>query len=380
MSEQQPCSSADSTCPDKIEQELENFKSIRSPVMRWTLYLLPPGIFITILFIISYYDMHAGRVMYITGLFTAAMSLIAFRILMRKIPETFAIIWDRKVIIDCRRNSGSEGRLGSVPDEHDASSVDEQEELEREELGFIQRLEGRINSPFQILSGIVFSLFVLTWNYSSVAEFFIAFVIGIMAWKMAVTAVYVWKMGKDFCFEPQLGHADRCGGLSPLGDLCLWNAIIVTIPAVYLGSWIIIGMITEPQTSYFLKSAEYASLFSELLFVPVFFALIAFFLPLWSTHQIMLKWREKKRSQMDHLEQCINKLECRILEEADSMDEKEYGSVFRERELMEKVYRQHRTIPVWPFNISIITRFLLSQSIPVFGIASQVLNFIRHMP
>ncbi|MDK2831375.1 MAG: hypothetical protein PWQ75_1127 [Methanolobus sp.] len=378
MAEQQECSF--DTCTDKVEEKLVRFKSEKSNFIKWPLYFLPLGILIAIVFIILHYDITAGRVMYVMGLLTAAVSLLAFQILMEKIPKNFAVVWDRKVIVDCRNESGHATDTEEEQGDDGNTSTIEKEDFKERYLQFIQHFEDIINSPFKILSGIIFSLFVFTWKYNSIAEFLIAFVIGIMAWKMTVTAIYIWKMGNDFCFEPQLGHADKCGGLSPLGDLCLWNAIIVTIPAVYLASWIIIGMITEPDSSYFLKSMEYSSLFFKLLLVPAFFAIIAFFLPLWSTHQVMLKWRKKKQSQMDHLEQLINKLESRILEDANNMDEKEYEQIFREREIMEQIYHQSRRIPVWPFNISIISKFLLSQSIPFFGIISHALNFIKQIP
>ncbi|WP_164997797.1 hypothetical protein [Methanolobus psychrotolerans] len=69
----------------------------------------------------------------------------------------------------------------------------------------------------------------------------------------------------------------------------------------------------------------------------------------------MLRWKEKKQSQLDHLGQCIDRLECKIFEEAESMDKKEYEYIFRERELMEHVYKQNKMIPVWP---SILRSFL----------------------
>ncbi|WP_407355181.1 hypothetical protein [Methanolobus sp. WCC5] len=363
---------------DHAIKKLESFRSIRSPFMRWTLHLLPWAILLTIPLIIANYGANASIVMYVTGLLTAALSLFAFRLLMKKIPQAFSTIWDRKIIVECEPASQDIARDKDFADNREPRK--DSQYVEMKYLEFIRKLEDWMNSPFQMVTGLFFSLFVLTWDYSSKAEFLIAFIIGIMAWKMTVTAIYVWKLGKDFCIEPQLGHADKCGGLSPLGELCLWNAIIVTIPAIYLGSWIIVGMITEPLTSYFLQSEEYASLFSWLLFVPVLFALIAFFLPLRSTHQLMLRWRDKKRSQLDHLEQYIYRLECRILEEAESMNEKEYECLFRERELMEQLYRQSRMIPVWPFNTGIITRLLLSQSIPFFGIFTHVLSLIKRLP
>ncbi|WP_129582645.1 hypothetical protein [Methanolobus psychrotolerans] len=242
-----------------LKQELETFKSIRSAFMKWTLYLLPWAILITIIFIILNYQVNAGRIMYITGLLTAAMSLFAFQILMQKIPRTFKTIWDRKIVIECESASPDVEQETGLPDEHE--KITGRNHLEMKYLEFIRNLEKLVNNPFQFLSGIFFSLFVLTWQYSSKGEFLIAFIIGIMAWKMTITAIYVWKIGKYFCIEPQLGHADKCGGLSPLGELCLWNALIVTIPAIYLGSWIVIGMITEPQTAYFIIFAKYSELF-----------------------------------------------------------------------------------------------------------------------
>ncbi len=95
-----------------------------------------------------------------------------------------------------------------------------------------------------------------------IAEHFIAFIIGLMAWRMLVIGVQVWKLGKRFDLNPQLGHPDTCGGLEPLGNLCLWNALILALPGVFLGGWIILG----PSTKY---GDIYTSLFYKLLILPV---------------------------------------------------------------------------------------------------------------
>ena len=160
--------------------------------------------------------------MYISGMLAAALSLFAFSELMKKIPETFLNLWSRGIIMeDCPSDSSKK-----IEDEKASEiAAPENEQLEKRFCQFIQNMQKTLNYSYQWAMGLAFFLLVFTWDWSNPIEFFIAFVIGLMAWRMLTTSINIWKLGVKFSLEPKLGHPDKSGRLSPLGNLCLWNAL-----------------------------------------------------------------------------------------------------------------------------------------------------------
>ncbi len=63
---------------------------------------------------------------------------------------------------------------------------------------------------------ILFSAFIV--------EILIGVLIGLLAWRMVVIAVYTRRLSNEFHLQPQMWHPDEAGGLKPLGNLCLLSA------------------------------------------------------------------------------------------------------------------------------------------------------------
>lgn len=359
-----------------VEIVPEDFKAIRDPILRYALLLFPWLILLIIIYILANYPLVPGVIMYTSGMLAAALSLFAFSVLIKMIPETFRNLWRREIIVGAYPSDSFQ----KIPCEKGSeTAAPETGRLEERFRQFMQELQKMLNHPYQWAMGTAFSLLVFTWDWSHPIEFFIAFIIGLMAWRMLITSIYIWKLGKEFRLEPQLGHPDRSGGLSPLGNLCLWNAFIITIPAIHLGGWSILRIFTEKGSPFFEISEEYASLYLWLLLILVPFALVTFFLPLLKVHWIMEEWRDRKQTRLDQLEHSINQLESRLLNEADKLDEKEFESIQKELEMMQQVYTRNKKLPVWPFNMGIMIKFVVSQTIPVLGIISQVMSLVKQV-
>lgn len=355
---------------NSVTHALEIFQGVQSRILRWVLWLLPYFISLIVIIILIYYNPtdNPGVVMYISGMVAAAVSLFAFHFLMKRIPETFGALWDRKIIVDRPTivlfdANTTEEVINSINNSSNSAQLEEQYRK------YINDLEKLMNCPGQWAMGVFFTLLVFTWDYSSVIEFFIAFIIGLMAWRMTIAAVKVWQLGRQFYLKPQLGHADGCGGLEPLGNLCLWNALIITIPGIFLGGWIILGLdFIGPNTQYFLLAKSYTPLFYKLLLIPISFAVISFFLPLFSVHQSMVTWQTGVRRQLDRLGYCIDRMECEFLNRADMLEPVEVERMTKNLELMQQIYQQNQHIPTWPFNIGIMAKFMTSQAVPILGV------------
>lgn len=384
-----PLSEGNLPASDSVTQALETFQGVQSRALRQVLRLLPwvllAGVALdTVVF-------KAGDPMFNSGIVAAALSLFAFQVLMWRIPETLGTIWSRNLIAAQPTKDSTEKVLNSTANPSP---------LEDQYRTFVDDAEGLLNHPGQWLVGVFFLLLVCTWmflyrgigqevrnvmgemgrllyRYGVISEsrsfpvvlltsfvvgleFFIAFILGLMVWRMIVAGLQVWQLGKKFDLTPQLGHPDRCGGFEPLGDLCLWNALILTVPAVYLGGWATLG----PKIGW----GYYTTLHSTLLLVPMTLAFLSFFLPMWGVHQVMVAKRAVVRRQLDQLSQSINQLAREMLDRADELETGEGEEMAKKLELMRQIYQQNQHYPVWPFNVGILAKFVTSQAVPLLGL------------
>lgn len=150
------------------------------------------------------------------------------------------------------------------------------------------------------------------------------------------------------------------------------ECFIITIPAIHLGGWSILKIFAEKGSSFFKISEAYAPLYLWLLSIIVVFALVTFFLPLFKVHWIMEKWRKEKQRRLCQIEYYINQLESRLLNETEKLDQKEFESIQKELEKMRHTYMRNEKLPVWPFNMEIMSKLLVSQIIPVVALSPKL--------
>jgi hypothetical protein len=348
---------------------LGTFQSVRTRFIRSMLQILPWIILVVVIIAFEASDLiflaaptsTAGIFMYITGMLSVALCLLAFQILMQKIPEILATLWNRS-IIESRSAPPSPAVLNEYQD-------------------FCRQVEASLNHHAQWVLGLVFALLVMTWatrypfprSFSLVGflvlvglaiQFLIALIVGLMVWRMIVIGVQVWRLGSRFNLAPQLGHPDGCGGLEPLGNLCLWNALIVSIGGLFLGGWTILG----PSSPYASVANTYAPLFAKLLVIPMLVAAVSFFLPLWSVHLAMTARRAEVQLQLDQLGSVINGLEHEMLEKVDELQADQSEKMAKKLDVMQQVYMRGNYYPVWPFNIKTLLKFGTSQVVPLLGL------------
>lgn len=331
-----------------------------------------------------------SQVMFLSGIAAVAMALVAFLTLMQRIEDAFGALWRRNVVVPTEVANPDEP-VASPRGPAQPLGTRAEQWLKADYQAFLDHLHAVLNSQWQWVLGISFALLVFSWSPGAlvlsvlrrypltaavreiswyvlaavVVEAFVAFVVGTMVWRMTVVGVEVSRLGTKFGLRPQLGHPDRCGGLEPLGDLCLWNALIISIAGVYLGGWIIIlrpGLPADPL------AVAYVPLFLELLGVPVVVAAMTFFLPLWNIHQIMLTRRAEIRQKLDELGQSIDRSARELLDRADELVLAEGEEKSKRLELMQQTYQQCRDVPVWPFNVQTLIKFVSSQAVPLLAL------------
>lgn len=342
--------------------------------------------------IINKADVRAGLFMNATGVLAAGMALIIFQMLTQKIPLIFTIIWKRNIItISSQTPSELSAESMGVIISPEKSNGCEKSQYQ----SFLLKLEELLNHPGQWVVGFLCAILMFTWEMSprsyvsfigalldasfwigivdlflKLLEFLLAYMIGLLIWRMVILGVTIWRLGKVFKLNPQLGHPDACGGLEPLGNLCLYNALIVSIAGVFLGSWIFVASIPEPISTDPLYSLwdlamAYKVLFSWLIWIPIAVAAISFFVPLRSIHRAMQANLSSKHKQIEKLAEEITKIETIMVDQADTLDQKQADEMNRKLKTLQEIYERNRRLPVWPFNLKTLAKFASSQLLPI---------------
>jgi hypothetical protein len=329
-----------------------------------------------------------GQFLFSTGFVAATLALFFFQVLMQRISEIFEVLWRRGVIANSTQPSNNLAPSHGVRSQR--LNTAQRTVLFEKYRTFVKKTEGNLNSKGQWIMATIFIALVLTWYLNTfsfrvfkepilivgiLAEVIIGTVIGLMAWRMIIIGTRVWRLPQRFDLVIQSGHPDQCGGLEPLGNLCLWNALIITMAGLYLGGWIAIG----PSTPYRSLAISYAPIFRQLLVIPIILSFVSFFIPLWSTHRVMVAKKNEIESQLDELTQSIYRESRELLNSADRLDLVETEKRLKNMGFMREIYSQNQRIPAWPINVAILSKFLASQAIPVLsvlGIAEPIASMV----
>jgi len=351
--------------------EFAPIKPIRSPILAWVMKVVPV-IMVFALPLILWEDSPLkvpGKEMFSTGLFSAAMALFAFQVLMNKISSIFGTLW----------------RRGSIARQKEKTKTDTK--MVDAYRHFAHEVEEQLNNKYQWLMGGVFAVLVLVWYLpilihlgngfiillGLVVEVIIALLIGTVVWRMVLISWQVWHLPERYELEIQVVHPDQCGGLEPLGNLCLWNALILAVAGIYLGGWISIG----PNTQFAEYAEVYSPIFRVLLIVPIVLSFVSFLLPLWTTHRVMVEKKAEIQIRLDELAKSIYAESNILLNKTGNMDFENGDERNKRLSLMRSIYSQHQKIPTWPINTNIIYKFAAAQAMPVLSFVGFADPFVK---
>jgi len=350
-----------------VQDAIRELQIVQNPVLKWTFRIMPWLLILATLIGLTaafrYYPpvlryFLRQDLFYYSGIGTAGISLLIFQILLQRIPEAFRSLWNRNAIV----------ARGALPE----TSVDEQYR------GFMEELGRRLNHPRQFVIGVVCGLLGAAWVFNNfnttdlatvatsladpdfIVQFLIGFsigyIVGLQVWRMIVVGYEIGQIGKKFDIALQLGHPDGCAGLAPLGNLCLWNALIICPAGIDLGCWLIFG------------DTGYQGLLYILLFVVMVIASVSFFVPLRNIHHTMVIKRDLIRQQLDQLGENMNQLARRLLEQASELDAAESEKIAKKLERMRQTYAENQRIPTWPFDTKTLVQFITSQIVPLLSL------------
>lgn len=267
---------------------LEDFKAVQNPTVNHLLPWVPwLSIFMAVLLqIMQYENLFTDPIIILwlpiikSGYIVAGVSLIFQRAFIKKIPGFFIELWCRKIIIGAFQSGAVSSNIDS---KYSIVQFPTNKQLEERYLLFIYEIQKRLNNSWQWLFGIIGFLLTLLWNplrtlnnfpvldnytqndnwnpngfcqhfiepnwhfLNEVPVSLIAFMLGLMIWRMYVASRSIDKLIDKFQIEPQHVHQDMAGGLSSLGKLCLGNCTIASLPSIYLSVWLLMGNLNNFQ-------------------------------------------------------------------------------------------------------------------------------------
>ena len=325
------------TAKKDINQEIEETLSSYSVITNRTIKRLFDGTPVAVVIstaIMTYagvYSKTGVDLLYLSAGVGVIILMLFTRTLFDQFPRMLLILWRRKVF-KLRKKSASTSHS-----------------IESSFLEFIQSISISLNSILGIVFGI-FGTIIIGWTiwlldsgllqdiYTALQTLFswwymvmifvrlsflaIGFIGGIIGWQILVIANALSNLGKKFDLDLQINHPDGCGGLGPIGDICLKIAYVVSPLPILLGLWLV--FINYFDIRYLRMAPEYIdSLASTLIFLAIPTAAIcifSFFFPLGAVHTAMLREKSKLQIELDDISQEIHQLSSDLLSKANNLE------------------------------------------------------------
>ncbi len=361
---------------DSIKELLNQFKGGDDRLLRLAIIILPYlPILLAFLLLLDWWigPGHFARDIFpLTAVITFIIELIIFNVLFNKVSKALDIIWKRGII-------------------------DPSNEVQTNFKGFIQNFQAHFNSHEAHFVGITFAIGGIINTYpilylykggnlptdwisfylvkGGIFEILFAYIFGLFFWRLGAIAFFVYQLGDKFKLKIQPYHNDKSGGLKPIGDLCLTIAIIILLPVFLLSGWIVVGTLPQYKTIDILWADWFKFLLLGLSLVAAFF----FFLPLYRIHKQMKEKRQEIQFKLDKLDSKIDEILTKLNTEAYTIEPSEGGKLFEKLEFMEKIYYKSNSVPTWPFDWSIIIKFIAAEAVPILsliGVSEQLVKVI----
>jgi hypothetical protein len=372
---------------------LQRMSIIEEPWLRLTFDGLAPIVTVatTIIVFGKWYSRGVLDLPYLSGGLAIVVSLVVTRELFQKFPRMLGTIWSRKVLV--KRIGKDGGRQGSDGDA---------EELFQK---FIEDSEQQLNSRWSVAFGIAgalvaFWLLLLldgeqigrtladlrndllahTVSLGARIVYLVAgFVGGLIAWRVVIIAHRISELGDRFDVDLRIGHPDRCGGLRPIGDVCLLLAYTLSPLLLLLGTWLTLVSFLKPEDlSLAPDSLRYLVPTLEATVIPLtVFSLLGFMRPLLHVHASMLRARWRLRGELELIAQRIHEIGTELLTKADGLSPEEGTELEDKADFLGRVYERNSGIPTWPISFSHVWRLGSIQIAPIVGLASSGLGIVE---
>jgi hypothetical protein len=346
----------------------------------------------TIMTFAGLYTRSGVDLLYLTGGLASIVAILFIRTLFEQFPQILLLIWRRNILRPKHKENSFDPTVASP-------------ETKEMFLGFVQDISKKMNHSVGTLCGIL-GVLVAIWliwlldidilkeiftNFRASALWYgimtfvrltyliFGFVVGVVGWRILVIANTVSSLGKLFNFDLQINHPDGCGGLRPIGDLCLKLAYVISPLPILLGSWLI--FINFFDIRFLRMTPENIDpLSSTIIFLAIptaILCLLVFFAPLGSIHTAMLRAKSELQIELDNISREIHQLSSSLLKKANDLAPQQGTPLEEKIEFLKRVYARNSQIPTWPYRSTHVWGLISTQIIPSLGVISSIIGFIR---
>lgn len=189
-----------------------------------------------------------------------------------------------------------------------------------------------------------------------------AYIVGNYLGRMASYGQLGWQLNRESAsIEVQPNHVDGVAGLKPVGDFYFYQAMVAAIPAIFLAVWWFLFPIWPRDYSH------WESPYLALLSIAIMIEILAFLIPLWAFHRIMIRAKSKWLKEADRLSIEIYELQRRKESEHPNESKEALSEVIEGKT---QQYWAIENMPTWPVDIKTKRRFRLNNIllfIPLLG-------------
>ena len=166
------------------------------------------------------------------------------------------------------------------------------------------------------------------------------------------------------------GHPDGAAGWGPLGDLYFFQALMLTIPALYYGVWSYFFAANIVDTNP--SDRDFQIPYFVFLLIILVIEILAFLAPAWTFHDDMRRQKLALASETDALSDRILTVQARAVE---TDDPEEASTLSQQMATMTSLYTARVEMSTWPFKTKVTVRFVLANLGLLLPLVVQLVQF-----
>jgi hypothetical protein len=148
------------------------------------------------------------------------------------------------------------------------------------------------------------------------------------------------------------GHLDGAAGLKPVGDLYFFQALLTSLPAVFLAAWWVLIPLW-PGGRY----ATWREPYLVLLAPAIVFEVLAFLVPMWSFHTLMARQKSDLLQEADDLSARLDLTLAWLREPSGPQPP---GVPADQLASLTQMYWNIERMPTWPVDVKTWRRFIVN--------------------